>query len=141
MTQDPLLLLGTLRENLIGPAAHDKAGGVHADACDDCIWQALQKVQLAAKIRGLPAGLDSRVEENGANFSVGERQLLCTARALIPLMNSGAGGTGNILLADEATANVDLETDEQIHDVLLSLPCTVVMICHRLQVCARDRLY
>jgi len=67
------------------------------------------------------------VKDGGSNFSSGERQLIALARALI------AADQTRVLLCDEATAHVDLDTDEKIHDAILDLNLTVLMICHRLQ--------
>jgi ABC-type multidrug transport system fused ATPase/permease subunit len=112
---------------------------------DADIWAALERVQMANTIRQSHKGLDSFVEDGGTNYSVGERQLLCTARALVECSatafptNGDGDGSGEvpratrIFLCDEATANIDLETDEQVHKVLLELDATVIMICHRLQ--------
>jgi ATP-binding cassette subfamily C (CFTR/MRP) protein 4 len=105
---------------------------------DADIWCALERVQMANTIRQSQLGLDSRVEEGGTNFSVGERQLICTARALVECTFPGSLNDDDVVakrlfLCDEATANIDLETDERVHDVMLALDATVIMICHRLQ--------
>lgn len=114
--QNPTLFLGTLRENL------DRFGQYH----DEAIWSALSKVQLAEFIRTLPGGLAASVQENGANFSEGQKQLLCLARALL--------SDAKIIIMDEATANVDVVTDQMIQRAVKSAFAdrTMLIIAHRL---------
>ena len=73
----------------------------------------------------MDSGLDTEVVEGGVNFSHGERQLLCLARALL---NKRA----SVVLADEATANIDYSSELLVQQVVLGLPMTVLYICHRL---------
>ncbi|XP_045132970.1 multidrug resistance-associated protein 5-like isoform X4 [Portunus trituberculatus] len=114
--QDPVLFIGTVRYNLDPFERHS----------DEEIWSALEQTYMKDRISCLNLGLSSCVVENGENFSVGERQLLCMARVL--LRNS------KILFLDEATAAIDAETDIKIQKTLKNAfkSCTMITIAHRL---------
>ena len=101
---------------------------------DECLWRALRHVGLEDVLQGR-GGLDAAVDTGGRNLSHGERQLLCLAHALVE--QPGEGAEVPLLLCDEATANVDPETDAAVHTALLSLRHTVVAVCHRLQAIPR----
>eukprot|EP00439_Symbiodinium_sp_Y106_P019736 s2508_g2.t1 len=83
------------------------------------LWNCLRKAGLEERIASLAKGLDAEVEENGLNFSQGERQLLCLARVLMERPEEEESLGPPLLLCDEPTAACDLTTDRHIHDTLL----------------------
>ena len=114
--QSPVLFSGTLRKNL----------DLLQQFQDADLWSVLKDVQLKVLVESLEKKLDHELLEHGANLSVGERQLICLARVLLQQCK--------IVILDEPTAHVDLETERTIWNVVREKlkDSTVITIAHRL---------
>ncbi|WJX86374.1 ATP-binding cassette sub- C member 8 [Trifolium repens] len=114
--QEPTLFKGSIRTNL-DPL------GLYSD---DEIWKVVEKCQLKETIDKLPSLLDSSVSDEGGNWSLGERQLICLGRVLLK--------RNRILVLDEATASIDSATDVILQRVIRQefAECTVITVAHRI---------
>jgi ATP-binding cassette subfamily B multidrug efflux pump len=114
--QDPVVLAESFFANVT----------LGRDISEEAVWQALETVQLAELARTMSEGIYTRLGEQGNNLSVGQKQLLALARVLVD--------APQILILDEATANIDSGTEQAIQQALLAIRehTTLVVIAHRL---------
>ncbi|RDX84649.1 ABC transporter C family member 4, partial [Mucuna pruriens] len=114
--QEPVLFEGTVRSNI------DPIG----QYTDEEIWKSLERCQLKEVVAAKPEKLDSLVVDNGENWSVGQRQLLCLGRVILK--------RSRLLFMDEATASVDSKTDGVIQKIIREdfAACTIISIAHRI---------
>ncbi|CAH9079160.1 unnamed protein product [Cuscuta europaea] len=114
--QEPVLFEGTVRSNI------DPIG----EYSDEEIWKSLERCQLKDVVASKPEKLGSPVADNGDNWSVGQRQLLCLGRVMLK--------RSKLLFMDEATASVDSQTDGVIQKIIREdfASCTIISIAHRI---------
>ncbi|WP_432698990.1 SmdB family multidrug efflux ABC transporter permease/ATP-binding protein [Kluyvera cryocrescens] len=114
--QDPVVLADSFFANVT----------LGREISEQQVWQVLETVQLAEMVRGMSDGLYTHLGEQGNNLSVGQKQLLALARVLVD--------TPQVLILDEATANIDSGTERAIQQALAAVRqhTTLVVIAHRL---------
>ncbi|EQB79133.1 ATP-binding cassette transporter sub-family C member 8-like protein [Camelus ferus] len=134
--QDPVLFSGTIRpgklpsthaSTLLPPSGQDPKFNLDPEkkCSDSTLWEALEIAQLKLVVKALPGGLDAIITEGGENFSQGQRQLFCLARAFVRKTS--------IFIMDEATASIDMATENILQKVVMTAFAdrTVVTIAHR----------
>ena len=115
VSQEPQLFSESVRMNL-------DPGGEHSDAD---LWRVLEQTRIRDKVSSLPQGLDTILAQGAENLSLGEKQLLCMARAVLR--------GSRVMLLDEATASIDIHADKIIQDTIRQLENTTILtIAHRI---------
>lgn len=131
--QDPTVFSGTVRDNVIYGGRHNAETDWKSN--DILVWDALDRAGLGEKVRAMPAGVETVIDELGKDLSGGERQRIAVARAFITTDSEGSSQNADVLLADEATAALS-PLDEQIVTREIrkrSQTHSVVVVAHRLK--------
>lgn len=120
ITQEPFLFTGTVRENIIYGNAEYK------DHTSESLREVLEKEGLSSLLARFEEGLETKVSASGSTISLGQKQLIAFIRAVLR--------NPEILILDEATANIDTVTEQLLDEILNKLPAstTKVIIAHRL---------
>lgn len=115
--QTPMLFGGTVRDNIVYGMEN---------ATDEEVWEAVKAANLVSVVSKLPHGLDTVIEEHGANLSGGQRQRISIARAMIR--------RPKVIILDEATSALDTISEKEIQDALerLTKGKTTFIVAHRL---------
>lgn len=116
LTQESPLFNGTLRENLNLRAVKDESDYIMVEILNELGFKSFLEIDL-----------DMKIEANGANLSIGERQIICFCRVLL--------SKRKLVIMDESTASIDLKSEERIQRTLINSfnDCTMIIIAHRLQ--------
>lgn len=114
VTQTPLCLNTSIRKNVDIACSHS----------DEEIWRALRYAEIEADIKKMPMGLDTVIGEKGNNISGGQRQRLAIARAILT--------HPDVLILDEATSNLDQNTERKIYENMFALGLSLIVVTHRL---------
>ena len=110
--QEAFIFADTVRNNIC----------LGRNCSDEEVWSAIEKVGLTELVSSLPDGINTELAEGGGNISGGQKKRIAVARALIRDCDT--------LLIDEMTSSLDIETTDEMVKLVLSLPCTVIMITH-----------
>ena len=124
--QEPFLFAGTIRDNI---------AFAKPEASDEDVWDAIESTGLTPLVSSMKDGIDTIIHERGSSLSAGERQLVALARAFL--------SQPRVLILDEATSNLDLQSEHTIEEALDSLldGRTAIIVAHRLATVMRaDRI-
>jgi len=118
--QEPLLFSGTVRDNIL--YGNPECAGL----TNEQLEEALEETKLKSLLKRFDKGLDTQIQSSGDGISLGQKQLIAFIRAILR--------KPELLILDEATANIDTVTEKQLDEILKNLPAstTRVIIAHRL---------